>query len=167
MKQKFQIGDICKITRANNDILCYPKKKDEETLGFGLYVMIVGSYGQIFPTINKNDLNNYEIFVPYHLNKEIFIYNGFNFICKIPNGMSCYEAKEPIGTGWAWVSSEQLDFIRKPNKKDLTTLFNYSSALQWGKYRKTQSSTWIWNSWEQMASQYIDLSDIKNEVNND
>ena len=42
-RQTYQIGDICRIIHANNEMR-YPPIKDEETKGYGLLVQITGSY---------------------------------------------------------------------------------------------------------------------------
>ncbi len=156
--QKFQIGDICKIVRADNSF-CFPEKKDEETTGFGLQIMIVGSYGQIFPNMNEYDLSSYEVYVPKHLNESVYFYKNGYYRCEIPN-FGSGGGKEFRETGWAWVKNSQLDFVRKPNKEDLQALYNYGKTLRWNEYKK-EDSAWIWDSWEQMASQYINLGEMK------
>ena len=45
-RQTYQIGDICRIVRADNKFR-YPPIKDEETDGYGLLIQIIGSYWQL------------------------------------------------------------------------------------------------------------------------
>lgn len=153
MTQKFEIGDICKIVRADNTF-CYPEKKDCEATGYGLYVMIIGSYGQIFPNISKYNLNDYEVFVPKHLNPNVYDYKDGRYSCKIPNFGECggntYEE-----FGWSWVKDFQMDFIKKPNEEDLKHLYNYGRKLKWKKY-KEKDSAWFWDSWEDMYKNYLE-----------
>lgn len=77
-RQTYQIGDICRIVHANNEMR-YPPIKDEETKGYGLLVQITGSYWQRCGTVSvwydnngnflewAKNLLDYSIIIPKHL----------------------------------------------------------------------------------------------------
>lgn len=142
-RQKYQIGDICKIVRANNEFR-YPPIKDEETSGYGLYVQIVGSYWQLcgccFSLYDDNfnfvewvkDMSKYHIIVPKHLNPQCYNKKGeWEY-----KGSRC-GSKEPFG--WAWVAESQLDFVRHPTveekefalKEYWSNIDRYGRAFGW------------------------------------
>lgn len=121
-RQKYQIGDICKIARSNNEFR-YPPINDEETCGYGLYAQIVGSYWQLCGTFsyfcdkdgkfidwNKN-LVRYSIIIPKHINHQCYNEKGeWEY-----NG-SWSGSNEPFG--WAWLDEKQFDFVRHPTKEE-------------------------------------------------
>lgn len=121
-RQTYQIGDICRIVRANNEMR-YPPIKDEETEGYGLLVQIVGSYWQRCGTVSAwydNDDNflewgknlvDYSIIIPKHLNPQCYNSKG-EWEYK-----GCWSiSQRPFG--WSWINEYQLEFIRHPTKEE-------------------------------------------------
>lgn len=143
--QKFKVGDICRVTHADNS-MCYPLKKDEEEIGYGCYVMILGSYGQIFPQINSHNTKDYQVYIPKHLNLDL--YDETN-AANIPNfGWVRGEFE------WAWATDTMLEFVRKPTEEDLKFAIEYNKN-KFGKYY--DGHIHIWKNWEDMAKLYIRL----------
>ena len=121
-RQTYQIGDICRIVRANNEMR-YPPIKDEETEEYGLLVQIVGSYwqrcgscGAFFDSDNNflewgKNLVDYSIIIPKHLNPQCYNSKG-EWEYK-----GCWSSSQrPFG--WSWVDECQLEFIRHPTKEE-------------------------------------------------
>ena len=148
--QKFKIGDICKIVRADNTFR-YPKIKDEEEIGFGCYVMIIGSYGQIFPDICSSNTSCYSVYLPKHLNAHIYDKSLFpnqnyaDFDCYIPGFGYCNGE-----FAWAWVSEHCMDFICHPSELDIDALKKYELKRNFN-----ESGMSRWSTWEEMYEHYI------------
>lgn len=143
--QKYQIGDICRVAHADNRMR-YPLKKDEEETAYGCYVMILGSYGQIYPQINPHDTSDYSVYIPKHLNSNLYDETG---LAHIPNvGWISGEF------GWSWATDTMLEFVKKPTKEDLRLAIEYNKN-SFGKYY--DGYIHIWKNWEDMAQSYINL----------
>lgn len=141
--QKFQIGDICRVSCADNT-LCCPLDKDEDATGCGCEIIIVGSYGQIFPNISTY-CGDYEVFIPRKLNPSQYDKNGDY------NNKGCWCRGE---YGWAWVSNSQLDFVRKPDDNEKQMLMDYMSRCHWRQYKEDNPSAWIWDSYNDMLNHW-------------
>ena len=122
-RQTYQIGDICRIVRANNEMR-YPPIKDEETKGYGLLVQIVGSYWQRCEALYKRyyennkfigygkNLVDYSIIVPKNLNPQCYNSKGeWEY-----KGSRAGGGQRPLR--WSWVNEIQLEFIRHPTEKE-------------------------------------------------
>ena len=131
--QKYQIGDIVTVVRADNSFR-FPKIRDEEERGYGLNLMIVGSYWQccgnrgIF-VLNEDgsqseykNLSKYSVVVPKSLNTKCYNKNGeYEY-----NGFWCSKRDN---FGWAWVNEKCLEFIRKPTKEEYNIAINEYKEL--------------------------------------
>lgn len=122
-RQTYQIGDICRIVRANNE-MCYPPIKDEETKGYGLLVQIVESYWQrcgalckCYDENNKfigygKNLVDYSITVPKNLNPQCYNFKGeWKY-----KGSRAGGSQRPLG--WSLINEIQLEFVRQPTEKE-------------------------------------------------
>lgn len=90
-RQKFQIGDICKIVHTDNG-LRFPKITDEKDINYGRECIILHTYSQVFWGSNYNDYSVYLLPI-----KNTDAYSG----------------------SFAWVSASQMEFIRKPNDEEI------------------------------------------------
>ena len=151
-KQKFQIGDICKIIHTDNTFR-YPKLKDEDDWKVGLYVIITGSYWQLYGsncfyivTENENgfefeplkNLSDYSVIVPRNLNPQCYDKEGnWNY-----GGLWTYIHKND-NFGWAWVNNCCLEFIRKPNEEELNIAINkFYMNLKYNNNKDNKNKIW-------------------------
>ena len=136
--QKFQIGDICKIVRADNSFR-YPPLEDEETTGYGCLIVIMYSYAQCFPNIGPRNTDDFSVCLPNWLNPHKFDKRGYfkgDFIAK--NELE-----------WAWVSEMQLEFVRKPTEEEIEKIIAIGEKTTWKKYKK-EDECWIWDSYQDL-----------------
>lgn len=138
-KQKFQIGDICRIVRADNSF-CYPPKKDEDAEGYNCLVVIMYSYAQCFPDINPADTSSFEVYLPQWLNPQKYDkkgwYHGKMWSCQ--GEMS-----------WAWVHECQLEFVRKPTKEEIKKIITFGEKTRWKEYKELNDD-WQWDSYQDL-----------------
>lgn len=135
--QKFQIGDICRIVRADNS-LRYPPIKDKETEGYGCLVVIMHSYAQCFPHMNPSNSGDLEVYLPQWLNPQMY------------DGKGWYKGKAWSCQGefsWSWVSESQLEFVRKPTDEEIEKIIAFGEKTRWAEYKEKNPYSWIWGSY--------------------
>lgn len=109
--QKFQIGDICKLSRVDEfDTLTYPPKTELENWKKDREIMVLHTYSQMF---GGGNFSSYSI---YFLSTE---------------------NKNEYSGSFAWVQENQLDFVRKPNESEIELLIQEDKRKQYLPHHKS------------------------------